>query len=445
MSADPGHVLVIHRWGGTQALYENYLDHSTTRVSYITTEIGSRAIPGGAAAVLVVAATDSFEELSVAASAATEAAGPIDRVVALNEGDLDAAARLRQYLRCSGFGPEQLDRFRDKLVMAGVVADAGIATPQFADAPDIAAVAAFADLHGWPVIVKPRFGTASRGVLRLDSVDDLALLAMSAPEPRIVQTFVGDVIYHVDGLWTGTALGPWRASKYLNTCVEFTIGEVLGSVEEDDADILAAIGEFTTSIAGAMNSEPWVFHLEVFVGARDSGEIRLTFLEAGYRVGGAEIPFVWREVHGIDLMAAAVDVQLGLMPTLVVPDEWQTAGWLLVPPPVQAPCQVEHVSLLNPKIDRSYARVVPSIGYVIPRLGGYEHVGARFRFRGNSSAEVQAAVLSTAQHFRMACKPALPAPRTAETFATSPMSTGASASTHFSPHDEDAIAAGGRK
>lgn len=400
------HILVIHRWRDRHARYEEYLDHAAHRISYVTTEMGRASVPDDAAEVVVVTATDDFDEVLAATEELAGRFGQPDRVVALNEGDLDTAAELRAHLGCAGDHPSQVARFRDKLTMAQAIAAADIRIPAFADAPDIFAVAAFADEHGWPLIVKPRRGTASRGVVRLDSVDDLELLRAQPDEPRVVQVFCGDPIYHVDGLWTGTELGPWRASRYLNTCAEFTTGEVLGSVEVADPELLAALGSFAAEVGAALGDGPWVFHLEVFVGSGRAGELQLTFLEAGARVGGAEIPFLWREVHGIDLMSAAFVIQLGEQPSLVEPPgDREVGGWLLVSTPVPAPCRVMAAELPDSDEDGPYAQVVPPVGYRVPKVGGYEHVGARFRFRGARTIDVEKAILRTAARFRLDCVP----------------------------------------
>jgi biotin carboxylase len=398
------HVLVLHRWRDEHALYENYIDHSAHRVTYVTNPLGWPSLPAEAAGIVEVPATDDIERVHAAATALAALFGPVDRVVALNEGDLDTAAELRARLGCPGQLPGELARFRDKLLMCEAVAAAGLRAPAFADAPDPAAVAGFAAAHGWPVVVKPRRGTASRGVLIVDSPAGLSALDGLPDEPRLVQEFCGDTIYHVDGLWTGSALGPWRASRYVNTCADFAAGGVLGSVEEDDPELVAALGEFTACVAAALSDRPWVFHLEVFVGRDADGRPELRFLEAGCRVGGAEIPFVWREVHGIDLMTAAVDVQLGRTPALPAPASWRTGGWLLVRTPVPAPCRVVAAQPLDPRDDGPYAQVVPDRGTVVPEAGGYEHVGARFRFRGSGTAQVESSIAKAAARFRLECE-----------------------------------------
>lgn len=404
------HVVVIHRWRDRHALYARYLDHSAVRVSYVTTSMGRQSVPADVADVVEVAATDDLEAVSQAITELSRRHGPPARVVALNEGDLDTAAAVRARFGCPGQTPADLAPFRDKLAMTARVAEAGLRVPAFVDAPDAVAVAAFAEEHGWPLIVKPRLGTASRGVRRLDGAEDLADL--DAAEPRLAQTYCADPIYHVDGLWTGTELGPWRASRYLNTCVDFTTGTTLGSVEEDDPALLSAIGDFAAGVGAALGGGlPWVFHLEVFVGTEPDGSPRITFLEAGNRVGGAEIPFVWREVHGVDLMAAAMAIQLGEVPTLPLGEPDRVGGWLLVPTPVAAPCRVVTAELRPGVENESYARIVPPVGYRIPKVGGYEHVGARFRFQGKRTAEVAEAILATAAGFRLECVPDIPRTR----------------------------------
>lgn len=418
MTQTLGHIVVLHRWRDRHAHYADYLDHEAYRVSYVTTQLGRSSIPAGAAAVVVVPVTDSLVETGAAVAELIERFGPVRHLVALNEGDLDTAAALRAAFGLPGQTTDELDRFRDKLTMVTLVDRAGLPVPRYADADSPAAVREFARQFGWPVVLKPRRGTASRGVAVLRGpadLDDPALFGGAPAEPRIVQAFVADPVFHIDGLWTGTELGPWRASRYVNSCRDFTEGTFLGSVEVDDPDLHAPLEHFTASVADALGEgRPWVFHLEAFVGTGPDGAPRLTFLEAGARVGGGEIPFVWREVHGLDLMAAAVDIQLDRPPTVpAVPAVAEgdhtggTAGWLLLPVPVPLPCQVvevTHTSGATGLGDGPYAQVVPEPGAVIPRTGGYEHVAARFRFRGVSSREVEASIEKTAGGFSMRCE-----------------------------------------
>ncbi|MCK7622629.1 ATP-grasp domain-containing protein [Streptomyces sp. RS10V-4] len=400
----PEHVLVLHRWTDRYADYAAYLDHTAHRVSYVTTERAARHLPAEqAAGIRLVDSTEDAKAVREAIDDLADHAGPVTRIVALQETDLDLGADLRETFGLPGQRGPDLAPLRDKLLMARRLADAGIAVPPTEDAPGPAEIAAFAARHGWPVLVKPRRGTASAGITRLDSPADLARYTFPADSAMLVQPWLPHGILHVDGVFDGDRLGPWRASRYLTTCLDFTTGTALASVEIDEPEVLAAVAEMTTATARALLTGPAVFHLELF--ADDDGA--LTVLEIGCRPGGAEVPFVWREVHGIDLMAVACAHQAGTEPpALPAGPPAEVAGWLLVPPNVPMPCRVRTPPAAP--ADGPYARAVPAAGALLTG-GGYEHAGARFRFRGRSSAEVTAAVHRTLRGAVLDCTPVDPA------------------------------------
>ncbi|MFD0530453.1 biotin carboxylase [Kitasatospora arboriphila] len=304
------HLIVIHRWTDRYADYGSYVDHGVHRVSYVTTPRAAGSLPPGAAAVRLVGSTEDAKEVRAAVDSLIAQFGRPARIVALHEVDLDIAAELREELGVPGENLAELAPFRDKLVMARRLEAGGIRVPATEPAPDHAAVRAFASAHGWPVLVKPVRGTASSGVTRLDSPAALDAYAFPPGVPMLVQPYLPHDVLHVDGIATGEGLGEWRASRYLNTCLDFTAGTALGSVELDDPHLLDAVGEFTARTVRALSDRPWVFHLELFLSGGD-GAPELQVLEVGARPGGAEVPFLWKEVHGTDLMAAAFAVQTG--------------------------------------------------------------------------------------------------------------------------------------
>ncbi|MFD5920093.1 ATP-grasp domain-containing protein [Kitasatospora sp. NPDC058201] len=419
------HVVVLHRWTDSYADYAAYLDHTAYRVSYVTTPGGRAGIPASAsAAVAVVPSTEDRAAVRAAVDRLTAEHGAPARIVALHEVDLDVAAELREELGVPGETPARLRPFRDKLAMARRLAAQGVPVPATGPAPDRAAVAGFADRHGWPVILKPVRGTASSHVTRLDGPEDLAAYAFPPDVAVLVQSYVPHEILHVDGVAADGDLRVWRASRYLNTCLDFTRGDALGSAEIDDPALLKAVGEFTRRAVLAMSAEPWVFHLELFASA-DGSEPEFHVLEVGARPGGAEVPFVWREVHGVDLMAAAVDIQLGRpLPAFPFPadraedghegdhegdDEGEYGGWLLVPTPAARPCRVLAATPQTGLEDGPYAERLPAPGRHLADLPGYEHSGARFRFRGRTTADVERAIRRTVDRLDYRCEPVDPA------------------------------------
>ncbi|MEV8310059.1 biotin carboxylase [Streptomyces flavidovirens] len=409
---DRPHIVVINRWRERYAEFTSYIDHTENRVSYVTTEVGTGSVPVEAHEVVLVPATDDLERVRAEVRALAARYGAPAAIVALKEDDLLVGAALREEWDVPG--PRQPSQivFRDKYVMCRAVADAGLDVPAFAAATDTAAVLAFGAAAGWPVIVKPRTGSSSAGVVRVDGPEQVVGLDLDS-EPMLVQAFVDAPISHVDGVFDGERLLAWRASRYLNTCLGFRGGTFLGSVEIDDPEVNAAIDRAATAYLGALSpGRATVFHLELFI---DRGPDRRTvcrFLECGARVGGAEIPFLWREVHGYDLMHAACQLQLD-RPLPPVPraaaaphatDE--VAGWMLVPAPAERPCRITESTSMTGRAEGPYAEVVLHPGEVLPDADAYyEHVGGRFRFRAADGAATEAAITATATDFRVRAEP----------------------------------------
>jgi hypothetical protein len=397
------HVVIINRWAEHYADFPRYLDHRAHRVTYVSTEVGLSAIPAEAAEVVTVKATDDLAAVTAAVDGLAHRHGAPNRIVALKEDDLLVGAALREKWEVPGPRVDHLLPFRDKFLMATRVAKAGVPVPSFALVPDAQAVREFAERFGWPIIVKPTIGSSSAGVVRIDGPGDLSGLSFD-DGPRLAQIFNPHQIYHVDGVFTGENLSVLRASRYLNNCLDFRSGGFLGSVEESDPEITGVIAEFALRVMRALSDLALVFHLEIFFDA-DSGSC--AFLEVGARVGGAEIPLLWREVHGLDLMETAFRIQLGLGIREEVPRiAGEVGGWLLVPAPVNRPCRITEITPMAGRDPGPYAEVLLKVGEVLPDADSYyEHVGGRFRFRGQSSISVETAIRTVAADFRVSAEP----------------------------------------
>ncbi|MFD5163835.1 acetyl-CoA carboxylase biotin carboxylase subunit family protein [Streptomyces hawaiiensis] len=403
------HVIVIHRWRDRYAHYETYVDHTTSHVTYVTTEVGVPGVPPTAAGVEVVRATDDLAEVRAATDRLAARFGRPAAVVALKEDDLLIAAHLRAEWGLPGATVADLLPFRDKLEMTRRVADAGLPVPAFAAVSAPGEVDAFAARHGWPLVLKPTRSSSSEGVRVLRGPDDLAGVDFAADGPLLAQAHVPDPIYHVDGLYRDGRLEIWTASRYVNDCLGFRDGAPLGSVEEDEPAVLDAIGIWSGRFLGALTTTSTVFHLEVFAGVREDGTVRCTFLEVGARVGGAEVPFVWRDVHRYDLMEAAFALQLGEQPAKPERAAEGIGGWLLIPAPAERPCRITAITPLVGLVPGLYAESLLTPGEVLPAADAYyEHVGGRFRFSGATSLEVEQAIRGAAAAFRVTAQPCTP-------------------------------------
>ncbi|MEU7428731.1 biotin carboxylase [Streptomyces sp. NPDC040750] len=402
-----GHVVILHRWQDAYATYEEYVDHRARPVTYITPPGGRATVPASAAEVHETGDLDDYQAVLSAVAASVQRHGAPAAIIALKESDLPVASRLREWYGTPGRRPGDLSRFLDKLEMAECVQRLGLPLPEYAPVRDTRDVEEFAARHGWPVVVKPRRGSSSRGVVVLRDRDRLAEHTIRPEDGLMVQAFQQGTVLHVDGLLTPQGLGPWRASAYLDTCLAFAGGAPMGSVELDDRRLLAQLEQYLEKLIPGLEPTPWTFHLEVFMDDSDPEAVVFTFLEVGARVGGGEVSWLWREVHGIDLMWTECAMQFGHLPDAppLAPDE-PVAGFLLYPLPVARPCRVTRLTPVTAGPDGPYAVRVPQEGEVLPEAdGAYEHTGGRFRFKGKTTAEVRGRVERATREFEIHCVP----------------------------------------
>lgn len=97
---------------------------------------------------------------------------PIDAVIAADDAGVVAAALASERLGLAGHSSRAAAATRDKLELRRLLAATEVPQPPFValgDDPQAAASSV-----GYPLVIKPRTGAASRGVLRVDSPTDLA-------------------------------------------------------------------------------------------------------------------------------------------------------------------------------------------------------------------------------------------------------------------------------
>ncbi|NOR63971.1 MAG: biotin carboxylase [Rhodobacteraceae bacterium] len=379
------YILCLHRWAGTQALYDQYTLADETIIRAICTSEAVASLPQKRCeSYAVVPSMDDNEGVLNAAKKIVAEFGPPKLVVGLNEGDLINAANIRELYCLPGDNVTWAARFRDKVKMNNI-AEGQDAFPILSAATVISTeqVHDFANKHGYPVVVKPKFGTASRGVRVIRNKNDFAGGRKHlATEPMMVQAYCDAPTLHIDGWWDGEQLVVATASRYLNNCMQFGPSKPLGSVElangDEEDQILLKVGKL---LAVFSPRREMVFHLELF-----DCEHELLFLEIAARVGGAEIPFVWRDVHRIDLVGIAWEIQVGkstgirdaarLAATNGHLHASERGGWVIGSAPSSGVVAAESVYWSmesNPKNRAS---------------GVYEGAGSRVRLRGGDHANL---------------------------------------------------------
>ena len=215
----------------------------------------------------------------------------IDRIVALDDYDVETAADLREHLRLPGMGHSQARFFRDKLAMRVQAMSRGVPVPAFTPVLNYDNVRTFmADVPG-PWVLKPRSEASSMGIKKVHHPDELWGLLEALGDRQsfyVLEKFVAGHVYHVDSVvWDGRVVFAAAHRYGLPPMTVYQGGGVFVSTSlpyhslEDQA--LQAINR---EVIGAMGMVRGVTHAEFICGAEDG---QYYFLEIAARVGGAGI------------------------------------------------------------------------------------------------------------------------------------------------------------
>jgi biotin carboxylase len=226
----------------------------------------------------------------------------LDRIVALDDFDVETAAMLREYLHVAGMGETTARGFRDKLAMRSRARAAGIRCPDFVHLLNDDAINQWTARAGPPWVMKPRSQAAAIGIRKIHSNDELWNAIHAAGDARseyLLEQFVPGDVFHVDSLMFDGNVVFASASRYgsppMSVAHEGGIF-VTRTLPEGDADA-AELRKMNAAVLTAFGLQRGVSHTE-FIRARDG---RLYFLETSARVGGAFIVDVVEAATGVNL------------------------------------------------------------------------------------------------------------------------------------------------
>jgi len=97
----------------------------------------------------------------------------LDRIVALDDFDVEMAAMLREYLHVPGMGETTSRAFRDKLAMRARARSAGIRCPDFIHVLNHRSLRDWTSRVTPPWVLKPRSQAAAIGIKKIGSQDEL--------------------------------------------------------------------------------------------------------------------------------------------------------------------------------------------------------------------------------------------------------------------------------
>ena len=236
----------------------------------------------------------------------------IDKIVALEDYDVQTAAACREHLRCPGMGDTTARYFRDKLAMRVQALDKGLAVPPFVPVLNHARIHDFTQRISPPWMLKPRSDVATIGIHKIGSAEELWQRLEGLGDRQsyyVLEKYIPGDVYHVDSIVYGREILFAEANKYSTPPFDVTHGGGLSmssTLPRDGADA-KALRELNARVLSALNFVQGVTHTE-FIKAREDG--RFYFLETAARVGGAYIIEMIQAATGLNMWAEWAKVEL---------------------------------------------------------------------------------------------------------------------------------------
>jgi biotin carboxylase len=227
----------------------------------------------------------------------------IDRIVALDEYDMETAATLREHLRVPGMGLTTMRYFRDKLAMRMKALDRDVRVPDFVPVFNHADIRYYLEHVPGPWVLKPRQEASAIGIRKIHAAEELWPVLEQLGDKQssfLLERFVPGDVYHVDSVVSESEVVFASVSKYgkppmnvaqgggiFTTCVIPRGGDADTGLRQINRELIAALG----LVRGVAHTE--------FIQAHADGHFY--FLECAARVGGAYINEMVETATGINL------------------------------------------------------------------------------------------------------------------------------------------------
>jgi len=256
----------------------------------------------------------------------------IDRIVALDEYDMETAATLREHLRVPGMGLTTMRYFRDKLAMRMRALDREVRVPDFVPVVNHDDIRYYLEHVAGPWVLKPRQEASAIGIRKIHSPDELWPVLDELGDKQsnfVLERFVPGDVFHVDSAVSESEVVFANVSRYGKPPMNVAHGGVFTTytvTRGSEAD--SSLRAINRDLIAALGLVRGVAHAE-FIQAHANGEFY--FLECAARVGGAYINEMVETATGVNLWRewARIEVAAGDGTYKLPPTRAEYAGVIL--------------------------------------------------------------------------------------------------------------------
>lgn len=222
-----------------------------------------------------------------------------DRIVALDDFDVETAAAIREMIRMPGMNISTARLFRDKLAMRTRALELGVPVPAFSGLFADADIVEFTARVAPPWMHKPRGSASAVGITKVGSSAELWDLVHAEGDARaehLLERYLPGDVYHVDSLMAGGRILMQETHRCDTPPFDVAHGGgvyAVNTVERGSSEE-AELRAMNRTLLEGFGMTEGASHVE-FIRAKDGSGFY--FLECGARVGGA---------HTTEMIEAAV-------------------------------------------------------------------------------------------------------------------------------------------
>ena len=237
----------------------------------------------------------------------------IDRIVALDEFDMENVSALREHLRIPGMGLTTVRYFRDKLAMRSRAKEAGIIVPEFVHVLNHRELSEFMTRVPAPWLLKPRSQASGIGMKKLQDPSELWPLLEQLGDQQsfyLLEQFVPGTVFHVDSVVSEKNVLLAEAHAYGTPPLDTSHqgGVFTTRTLPRDAAETKALLDINRQLLEGLGFLRGVTHAE-FLKSHADGKIY--FIEVAARVGGAYISDIVEAASGINLWREWARLEVG--------------------------------------------------------------------------------------------------------------------------------------
>ncbi len=237
----------------------------------------------------------------------------IDRIVALDEFDMENVSAIREHLRIPGMGLTTVRYFRDKLAMRARAKESGVNVPEFVHVLNHDELREFMSRVPAPWLLKPRSQASGIGMKKVHRPEELwPWLDQLGDEQShfLLEQFVPGSVFHVDSVVSEKQVlfADVHAYGAPPLDVSHAGGVFTTRTLERDSEDAKALRVVNQRLMESLGLQRGVTHAEFLKSHADG---RVYFIEIAARVGGAYISDVVEAASGINFWREWAKLEVG--------------------------------------------------------------------------------------------------------------------------------------